>query len=244
MSYNEKHNLANGEDNRDGESHNRSWNHGVEGPTDDEAINTLRARQRRNMLATMLLSQGVPMISGGDEIGRTQQGNNNAYCQDSEISWHDWDGADREFLDWVRRLVAYRAAHPVFRRRRWFQGRKIRGVEDMVWFRPDGAEMSDDDWENGFARSVGVFMAGDSVQAATDLYGERMTDDTFFVIFNASELDLSWTLPGKARGRKWCVDFDSSDPGVGTAERPGRMRSAASTLDVPSRALVVLRRAE
>ena len=139
-------------------------------------------------------------------------------------------------------MVAYRAAHPVFRRRRWFQGRRIRGVEDMVWFRHDGAEMSDDDWENGFARSVGVFMAGDSVQAATDLYGERMTDDTFFVIFNASELDLSWTLPAKAWGRKWTIDLDSSDPRAGTAERAGRTRTAGSSIDVPSRTLVVLRR--
>jgi isoamylase len=242
VSYNEKHNEANGEQNRDGESHNRSWNHGVEGPMDDPEINAVRARQRRNMIATMLLSQGVPMLSGGDEIGRTQLGNNNAYCQDSELSWHDWERRDAEFLEWVRRMVAYRAAHPVFRRRRWFQGRKIRGVEDMVWFRPDGAEMSDDDWENGFARSVGVFMAGDSVQAATDLYGEPMTDDTFFLIFNASELDLSWTLPGKAWGRKWVIDLDSADPRAGTAERPPRTRTAGSSIDVPSRTLVVLRR--
>ena len=194
VSYDEKHNMANGEENRDGESHNRSWNHGVEGPTDDPDIAELRARQRRNLVATLILSQGVPMLSGGDELGRTQGGNNNAYCQDNEISWHDWTGADPDFLAWVQRLVAYRKAHPVFRRRRWFQGRHIRGIDEMAWFRYDGVEMTDDDWENGFARSVGVFMNGDSIRA-TDLFGAPMVDDTFFVIVNASELDLPWTMP-------------------------------------------------
>ena len=242
MSYDEKHNEANGEANHDGESHNRSWNHGVEGPTDDPEIVALRAKQRRNMIATLLLSQGVPMLSGGDELGRTQGGNNNAYCQDNEISWYDWVGADTEFLEWVRRLVAFRAAHPVFRRRRWFQGRRIRGMDDMVWFRYDGVEMTDDDWENGYARSVGVYMNGDAIQA-TDLYGERMIDDSFFVVFNASELDLPWTLPDAIAGRGWVIDLDSADPSTGTAHEPPRTVAAGAEVDMKSHSLMVLRRA-
>jgi glycogen operon protein len=241
VSYNDKHNEANGEGNNDGESHNRSWNHGVEGPSDDPEIVSLRARQRRNLLATLLLSQGVPMISGGDEIGRTQHGNNNAYCQDSELSWHDWSAADTELLDWVRRLVAYRKAHPIFRRRRWFQGRGIRGLDDMVWFRYDGAEMNEDDWESGHARSVGVFMNGAALHA-TDLFGTPMTDDTFFVIVNASEIALSWKVPARRRGKQWEVSFDSADPAVGTPARPTCVYDAADVIDVGSRALVVLRR--
>jgi glycogen operon protein len=241
VSYDDKHNEANGEENRDGESHNRSWNHGVEGPTGDPAIVALRAKQRRNLIATLLLSQGVPMLSGGDELGRTQGGNNNAYCQDNEVSWYDWVGADTEFLDWVRRLVAFRAAHPVFRRRRWFQGRRIRGMDDMVWFRYDGVEMTDDDWENGYARSVGVFMNGDAIQA-TDLYGERMVDDSFLIVFNASELDLPWTMPDTIGAKRWTVDIDSAEPDTGTRFRRQRVVAAGATIDVTSRSIVVLRK--
>jgi glycogen operon protein len=241
VSYNEKHNEANGEDNEDGESHNRSWNHGVEGPTDDPAILATRARQRRNLVATLLLSQGVPMLSGGDELGRTQLGNNNAYCQDNELSWHDWIGADRELLEWVQRIVAFRRSHPMFRRRRWFQGRRIRGLEDMVWFRYDGVEMSDEDWESGFARSVGVFMNGDSIQS-TDLYGERITDDTFYLVFNASELDLPWTLPATKWGKHWEVEFDTAHPELGADGHPPVICPAGSTFEVVSRSLMVFRR--
>ncbi len=241
VAYNDKHNLANGENNNDGESHNRSWNHGVEGPTDDPKINALRARQRRNLVATMLLSQGVPMISGGDEIGRTQGGNNNGYCQDSELSWHDWEHADDEMLDWIRRLVAYRRAHPIFRRRRWFQGRRIRGADDMVWFRYDGAEMSEDDWESGYARSVGVFMNGETLHS-TDLYGRPMSDDSVFVIVNASEIDLPWTLPARRWGTRWATDFDSTDVSVGAAGSAQIVAGANDTINVTSRSLVVLRR--
>src|SRR6187402_2684209 len=153
-SYNEKHNDANGEDNRDGEEHNRAWNCGAEGPTEDPAIFTLRHRQMRNFLATLFLSQGVPMLCGGDEIGRTQQGNNNAYCQDNELSWYDWEAADLGLLDFVRKLVKLRSEHPIFTRRRWFQGRPIRGseVSDISWFTPGGTEMSDQDWQTGFAK--------------------------------------------------------------------------------------------
>ena len=194
VSYNEKHNDANGENNRDGESHNRSWNHGIEGPSDDPAITALRNRQRRNLVTTLLLSQGVPMLLGGDEIGRTQQGNNNAYCQDNEISWFDWSSVDHDFLDWCRHVTALRNDHPVFRRRRWFQGRRIRGLDDMAWFRPDGLEMTDDDWETGYAHAVGVFANGESIPA-TDAYGGRIVDDSFLLLFNASDVDITWTLP-------------------------------------------------
>jgi isoamylase len=243
VSYNEKHNQANGEENRDGESHNRSWNHGAEGPTDDPAIQALRDRQRRNFVATLMISQGVPMLSGGDELGRTQGGNNNAYCQDSEISWYEWEGIDEEFLDWVRRLVRFQNEHVVFRRRRWFQGRSIRGVDDMAWFRPDGDEMSDEDWESGHAKSVGVFVNGDAIQA-TDPYGGRITDDTFMVIFNASELDLDWKLPANGWAPRWIVDVDSNDPLAGTSERPSRYVEPGGTIPVVSRSLMVLRKVD
>jgi glycogen operon protein len=155
VSYNDKHNEANGEDNRDGDNHSRSWNHGAVGPTDDPGINALRARQQRNFLTGLFLSQGVPMLVAGDEIGRTQHGNNNAYCQDNEISWLDWESADTGLLYFTVSLLAFRRAHPVFRRRRWFQGRPLHGkeVRDIAWFTPGGQEMSDDDWNVGFAKS-------------------------------------------------------------------------------------------
>ena len=241
VAHEQKHNADNGEDNRDGESHNRSSNHGVEGPTDDPEILAVRRRQRRNFMVTLLLSQGVPLLSGGDEIGRTQQGNNNAYCQDSELSWHDWGSADTEFLDWTRRLIRFRADHPVFRRRRWFQGRQIRGIDDMAWFRPDGDEMSDRDWEQGHAKSVGVFVNGESIQA-TDPFGGRILDDTFFVVFNASELDLDWQLPSPVWGGRWTVEFDTADPDEGTPTRPGRSFTAGERFRVASRSSLVLRR--
>jgi glycogen operon protein len=240
VAYNEKHNHANGEDNLDGESHNRSWNHGVEGPTDDPAIVELRRRQRRNFVATLLLSQGVPMLSGGDELGRTQGGNNNAYCQDDETSWYDWADADDDFHDWVRRVVAIRNDHVIFRRRRWFQGQLIRGIDDMAWFRYDGDEMSDDDWASGFAKSVGVFMNGQSIKAR-DLYGTRLVDDSFMVIFNASELDLDWRVPSERWASRWVVALNSADPDEGTRERPSRFVDAGASLHLASRSLVLLR---
>jgi glycogen operon protein len=241
VSYDHKHNAANGEQGRDGESHNRSWNHGVEGHTDDPAINELRDRQRRNLVTTLLLSQGVPMLLGGDELGRTQHGNNNAYCQDNEISWYDWDDVDDEFLEWVSRLVTFRAAHPVFRQRRWFQGRRIRGIEDMAWFRPDGEEMTDDDWENGYAQAIGVFVNGESIHA-TDPFGGRITDDTFLLLFNASELDLEWTLPGPPFAGRWAVEFDTVDPVAGTPGGPTTVHTAGTVLPIHSRSITVLRR--
>ncbi|MGA1439012.1 MAG: glycogen debranching protein GlgX [Ilumatobacteraceae bacterium] len=243
VSYDERHNLDNGEDGRDGESHNRSWNHGVEGPTTDSAVTELRSRQRRNFMVTLLLSQGVPLLSGGDEIGRTQHGNNNAYCHDDELSWHDWSAVDVDFLDWTRRLVAFRAAHPVFRRRRWFQGRRIRGIDDMAWFRPDGDEMSDGDWEQGHAKSVGVFMNGASIQA-TDQFGGRIVDDTFFLIFNASELSLDWRMPAAGWGTEWTIDLDSSDPRLGQYPQEGHPSTigAGAVIPVLDRTAIVLRR--
>ena len=241
VSYDRKHNLANGEDDRDGETHNRSWNHGVEGPTDDEAIIELRSRQRRNMIATLMLSQGVPMLSGGDEIGRTQGGNNNGYCQDNELSWHGWSEADDEFLEWVRRLVAFRARHPVFRRPRWFRGRNIRGVDDMVWFRPDGHEMTNANWETEHARAVGVFVNGDSIQA-TDAFGGRIVDDTFFVLFNAGADDLDWRLPNGGWGDRWVLELDTADPDAGTSERPSQSFHSGGVVPISDRSMIVLRR--
>src|SRR5581483_796708 len=168
VSYNEKHNEANGEENRDGHDHNLSWNCGVEGPTEDPAIVVLRARQQRNFLATLLLSQGVPMLQAGDEIGRTQQGNNNAYCQDNEISWIDWnlDRSRRELLKFTQFLIQLFHRHPVLRRRKFFQGRKIHGseVKDLSWFRPDGKELTPEDWNVGYARCLGLRLAGDAIE--------------------------------------------------------------------------------
>jgi glycogen operon protein len=235
VSYNEKHNEANGEDNRDGESHNRSWNCGVEGVTDDEAVLDLRGRQRRNLLTTLLLSQGVPMILGGDELGRTQDGNNNAYCQDSAISWFDWDAVDGDFMAFCQSVTALRRAHPVFRRRRWFQGQRIRDTEDVAWLRPDAEPMSEDDWEMGFARAVGVFLNGQAIPT-TDAFGLRIVDDSFLVLFNASELDLPWTLPDESRAPAWEVELDTSlDTPAGTTKKAGE------SLPVRSRSTVVLR---
>ncbi|HEY8553327.1 MAG TPA: glycogen debranching protein GlgX [Burkholderiales bacterium] len=211
VSYNDKHNEANGEDNRDGESHNRSWNCGAEGPTEDAAINALRARQQRNFLATLLLSQGIPMLLAGDEIGRTQGGNNNAYCQDNEISWLDWAAADWELRDFTRSLIHFRRRHPVFHRRRFFLGRAIHGagVSDIVWYRPDGVPMSDEDWAIGFAKSLGVYLNGEALDEL-DARGERVSDDTFYLMFNAHYEPLTFTLPGEA-GAQWVKILDTSD---------------------------------
>ena len=186
VSYNEKHNEANGEDNRDGESHNRSWNCGFEGPASTPEVAALRARQQRNFLATLMLSQGVPMVLGGDELGRTQHGNNNGYCQDNESSWYDWLSADERLLQFTRRLIRLRQRHPVFCRRRWFQGREPHGpsVADVGWFVAAGSEMSDGDWQAGFAKSLGMFLNGDAIPTPNER-GERVIDDSFYVMFNA-----------------------------------------------------------
>ena len=238
VSYEERHNDANGEDGRDGEAHNRSRNHGVEGPTDDATIITLRDRQRRNLMATLLLSQGVPMLSGGDELGRTQNGNNNAYCHDNELSWYDWSATDTTMLGWIRRLTAIRHRHAVFRRRRWFKGRSIRGLDDMAWFRPDGQEMTDDDWEQGFAKSVGVFMNGEAI-ASRDPFGQRIRDDTFLCLFSASEHDLEWTVPPSRWGARWEVALHSGYPERGSAGwPPGHVVADIESYDAGERILV------
>jgi glycogen operon protein len=245
VSYNEKHNEENGEDNRDGEDHNRSWNCGVEGPTDDPDVVALRARQQRNFLATLLLSQGVPMICGGDEIGRTQLGNNNAYCQDSELSWFDWGDADEDMLEFARRLIRFRAEHPVFRRRRWFLGRRIHGsgVDDVSWFTPGGEEMDDDSWSEGYAKSLGVFLNGRGI-ASLDARGERVVDDTFFMLFNAHYEAVAFSLPPEPWGDAWEEVFDTCD-GHWPAEDDDAPRTwkAGEEIEVPERSLRVLRRA-
>jgi isoamylase len=231
VSYDHKHNEANGEDNRDGSDDNRSWNCGVEGPTDDPAILALRARQKRNFLTTLLLSQGVPMLLAGDEMGRTQQGNNNAYCQDNEISWVDWAvraESDQELLDYVRRLTRLRAEHAVFRRRRFFRGQAIRGgrqrLGDIAWFTLAGEEMTDHDWDAGFAKSLTVFLNGRAI-SEPDRRGERVADDSFLLLFNASERDLVFTIPPRRYGQRWAKALDTAMPTADfehdTAVKPG-----------------------
>jgi glycogen operon protein len=189
-------------------------------------------------MTTLLLSQGVPMILGGDELGRSQGGNNNGYCQDNEISWYDWHDVDVDFDKWCRRVIAFRREHPVFRRRRWFQGRLIRGIEDLAWLRPDGEEMTDEDWETGYARAVGVFLNGATIPTP-DSYGARVLDDNYLVLFNAGHEALAWQIPGPQWSRRWTIDLDTSDPRRGWARtvnvRPG------DEFQVLDRSMVVLR---
>ena len=241
VSYNDKHNEANGEENRDGESHNRSWNCGAEGPTDNAEVNALRARQKRNFLATLFLSQGVPMLLGGDEMGRTQGGNNNAYCQDTEISWFDWEHADETLQEFSRRLIALRRKHPTFRRRRWFHGRAIRGAQaDIVWLKPDGSEMTEGDWGQGFAKSVGVFLNGQGI-AYPDARGERVTDASFYALFNAHHEALGFTLPARDWGERWVVVLDTTKP---LPEESDRIVKTGEQVQVQARSLMLLRRAD
>jgi isoamylase len=242
VSYNDKHNEANGEENRDGENDNRSWNCGVEGPTDDPAVLALRARQSRNFLATLMLSQGIPMIPAGDEIGRTQKGNNNAYCQDNDVSWVDWASADKELLEFTRRLLDLRRRHPVFRRRRWYQGRPIHGtgVSDIGWFGVEGQPLREEHWGEGVERRLGVFLNGEGL-ASTDPRGEPIIDDSFFVLFNASPENATFTIPPAdiGWGRRWLKILDTADPAV-----TEQAVSAGDPLDAAARSLVLLRRVE
>jgi len=241
VSYNERHNEKNGEENRDGEPNNRSWNCGFEGPTEDPKVNVLRVRQKRNFIATLFLSLGVPMLLGGDEFGRSQQGNNNAYCQDNETSWLDWDTIDNEQLEFTRKIIAFYKQHPVFRRRRWFQGRSIRGndVRDLAWFRPDGEEMSDEDWGVSFAKSLGVFISGDEIPSL-DAAGRRILDDSFYVVFNANWEPMEFTLPSERWGQGWSRVLDTSNGGPTEDEW---QRAAGTRINIESRSLVVMRRA-
>ncbi|WP_446046926.1 glycogen debranching protein GlgX [Streptomyces olivaceus] len=244
VSYNDKHNEANGEDNRDGESHNRSWNCGAEGATRDPAVRELRGRQQRNLLATLLLSQGIPMLSHGDELGRSQRGNNNAYCQDNDLSWIDWrlDDEQRSLLDFVRRLIALRADHPVLRRRRYFRGdtatRADQPLPDLVWLLPDAREMTDDDWRRSDAHAVGVFLNGDAI-AEPDPCGRPVVDDSFLLLLNSHWEPTDFRLPGAGYGEHWTALIDTADPeGV-----PDEAEHKAGTVaTVEQRSLVVLSR--
>jgi isoamylase len=240
VAYDRKHNEANGEDNRDGTDDNRSWNSGAEGPTDDPEVLAIRARRVRAMMATLLLSTGVPMLRHGDELGQSQGGNNNAYCQDNEISWLDWEHADTELLDYCARLVKFRHQHPVFRRRRFFEGEPIFGgqLSDIGWFRPDGREMTDDDWKAGFSKSLGVFFNGDALPDP-DPRGRRISDDSFLLLFNAHHEDVTFVLPGRAWGRRWQTEFDTA-----RAEPAARPRPARARVSVAARSVQVLRRVE
>ena len=240
VSYNDKHNEANGEGNNDGESHNRSWNCGVEGPSDDPEINALRSRQERNFLTTLLLSQGVPMICHGDELGRTQGGNNNGYCQDNEITWIDWANADKDLLEFARTVSALRAAHPVFRRRRFFSGKPVGrrgegGLPDISWFAPDGSEMTGEDWGAGFSKSVAVFLNGQGIPDR-DTRGQRVTDDSFLLCFNAHYEAIEFTLPPKEFGTEWRPVIDTEAAIADSRERI----AAASSVSVGARSLIVL----
>ncbi|WES65217.1 glycogen debranching protein GlgX [Microbacter sp. GSS18] len=238
VSYNRKHNKANGEDGRDGEDHNRSWNHGVEGPTDDPRILTLRARQQRNFIATLLLSQGVPMLLHGDELGRTQQGNNNGYAQDNELTWIDWDSADQPLIEFTAALARLRREHPTFRRRRFFNGRPVRREEgepvpDIVWLRPDGTIMQPEDWDSGFGRAIGVFLNGDGIRER-DRRGDEIEDEHFVVLFNAGEEDVSFHVPEVEFSPRWDVLVDTAGElaGVGPIEQGGTVKLHAKALVV------------
>ncbi|PKV96614.1 glycogen operon protein [Amycolatopsis echigonensis] len=244
VSYNEKHNEANGEDNRDGADDNRSWNCGVEGPTDDKEVLALRARQRRNLLATLLLSQGVPMLLHGDELGRTQQGNNNAYCQDTELSWMDWELAaeNSDLVEFTAALTAFRKAHPVFRRRRFFQGKPVRKGEelgDIAWFTPAGEEMTEQNWDDAFGKSVVIFLNGEGIPDL-DPRGMPVEDDSFLLAFNAHWEDIAMTLPGNGYGREWTVVVDTATGTVGHSDVEPVEGGGKFTL--AARSLVVLQR--
>lgn len=204
VSYNQKHNEANGDNNADGTDNNHSWNCGVEGPTEDAAINTLRAKEQRNFLTCLFLSQGTPMLLGGDEISRSQRGNNNCYCQDNEISWYDWSHKDNDLFAFTSTLIKFRLSHPVFKRRGWFYGRSIHGggIEDIGWFMPNGNEMSEQDWNAGFAKSLMVFFNG-SLIPYLDERGERVTDDSFLILFNSHYEDITFFTPEEKWGKKW-----------------------------------------
>jgi len=236
VSYNEKHNEANGEN--DGSDDNRSWNHGVEGPTGDAQVIALRARQQRNFLTTLLLSQGVPMLLGGDEFGRTQGGNNNAWCQDNEISWFDWSSADEELIEFVRGLIRFRREHPVFRRADFLTGSSHEGsgLPDVWWFRPDGKRMTQRDWQNPAAKTLGVFLNGEEIRSHTE-YGEPMADACFLVLFNAHTDDVEFTLPTRRFGAHWTVELATGDGA------PAGQLGARAPVTVQAHSLLLLRRA-
>jgi len=240
VSYNEKHNEANLEDNRDGTDDNRSWNSGVEGPTDDPEVLALRERRQRSFLATLFLSLGVPMLLGGDELGRSQGGNNNAYCQDNEISWFDWSLDERQerLLAFTRRVIALRRAHPVFRRAEFLAGEEAlgSGLPDVWWFRPDGRRMTRRDWQNGEARALGLFLNGEEIRRKTR-DGERVTDDSFLLLLNAHHELLSFTLPPRRFGARWLLELSTAEPESEAVRFPFR-----GLVPLEARSLVLLQR--
>ncbi|UFQ18809.1 MULTISPECIES: glycogen debranching protein GlgX [Streptomyces] len=243
VSYNEKHNEANGEGNKDGEGHNRSWNCGAEGETDDPAVLALRERQMRNFIATLMLSQGVPMISHGDEFARTQGGNNNAYCQDNEVAWVRWPDGESPILEFTRAMAMLRRDHPVFRRRRFFHGRPVQGtrdeLSDIAWFTPAGTEMEDSDWNASHMRALTVFMNGNAISEPGPR-GERISDDSFLLLFNASPEPLEFVVPVN-HGRQWQVVVDTACP-AGVPEGEGAKVRAGDRLTLTDRSLTVLHR--
>ena len=238
VSYNDKHNEANKEHNRDGESHNNSWNMGVEGPTTDEKINLLREKQKKNFLTTLFLSQGVPMLLAGDEWGRTQQGNNNAYCQDNEISWLNWAAVDEELLAFTKKIIGFRNEHPVFRRHNWFKGMPVKdkGLEDIAWFLPSGKEMDQHHWNEDFAKSLGIFLNGHGIHALGPR-GQEIIDDSFYLIFNAYHDTLQYVLPAKKYGKKWHLEFATAN----NVELLKEVYLAHDKVVVESRSIIVLR---
>jgi glycogen operon protein len=243
VSYNQKHNEANKEDNRDGTDDNRSWNCGVEGPTDDPEINALRGRQQRNFLATLLFSQGTPMLLGGDEMGRTQGGNNNAWCQDNEISWYDWDqlAANDDLVEFTRRLIALRRAHAVFRRRSFLFGREVEGsgLPDAAWFGPDGRRMRDEAWATA-PPVLGLFLNGEEIPSP-DARGRQVLDESFLLLFNGHHEDCTFALPDGSFAAAWTLVLDTAQP----EREPGAATlSAGDRLDLVNHSLMLLRRAQ
>lgn len=238
VSYNEKHNEANGEDNNDGENHNRSWNCGAEGDTDDAEIISLRNKQKRNLLTTLFLSQGIPMLVAGDELGRTQKGNNNAYCQDNGISWLDWANADKDLLAFTQKLIGLRKAHPVFCRRKWFQGMSVtgKGLEDIAWFLPEGSEMNDDHWQHDFAKSLGVYLNGKGIHTV-HADGTAVVDDSFYIIFNAHHEPLEFRLPPVKYGRHWTLVLNTASE----AAEDKKKYEPETTITADARSVIVLK---
>ncbi len=241
VSYNEKHNQANGEGNRDGSNDNHSWNMGVEGPTDDPKIVELRERQKRNFLATLFLSQGVPMLLGGDEISRTQNGNNNAYCQDNETAWFDWSGGEKQqaLLEFTERLIRFRLEHPNFHRRKFFQDRSIRSAEDpdVLWLRPDGKQMNDEEWEQGWQRCIGVFLNGRKL-ADISPSAHPVTDDDFLILLNCHHGPVDFFLPELESDRDWEMVFNTNNPAFEKTPIP---ISAGQSIPLIERSMALLR---
>jgi glycogen operon protein len=238
VSYNEKHNEANGEDNRDGSDDNRSWNCGVEGETEDPAVVALRARQMRNLLATVILSQGSPMLSHGDEVGRTQRGNNNAYCQDSELTWIHWEEVDEDMLEFTRNLIALRESQPVLRRKRFFTGTAVHGSgrKDLAWFLPSGREVADAEWHDESQRSLAMIVNGEEIPDR-GRRGERVVGDTLMVLLHSGGDDIEWKTP-RGWGGPWEVVLDTTlARGVDGPARP-----ASNPIPVTAHSLLVLRR--